>query len=101
MAETTPQSPPAENPLLRNAGALLANPYPLYAMLRANNPVFRLPIPAETGTGASSARLGRPMTPRWRGTDRPACPCARSRKWRWSTPRRDADWRRSAPSTRS
>jgi cytochrome P450 len=40
-----PRLNPLENP------ALLANPYPLYAMLRASNPVFRLPIPVETGAG--------------------------------------------------
>jgi len=38
------------NPLVANP-QLLANPYPLYAMLRASNPVFRLPIPVETGAG--------------------------------------------------
>jgi cytochrome P450 len=38
------------NPLLANP-QLLADPYPLYAMLRSNNPVFRLPIPVETGAG--------------------------------------------------
>jgi cytochrome P450 len=37
------------NPLLQ--AGLLADPYPLYAMLRASNPVFRLPIPVETGAG--------------------------------------------------
>jgi cytochrome P450 len=30
---------------------LLANPYPLYAMLRRNNPVFRIPIPGAEGPG--------------------------------------------------
>ncbi len=42
---TGPRLNPLENP------ALLANPYPLYAMLRQSNPVFRLPIPVETGAG--------------------------------------------------
>jgi cytochrome P450 len=51
LAEPTPATPsgprlnPLENP------ALLANPYPLYTMLRQSNPVFRLPIPVETGAG--------------------------------------------------
>jgi cytochrome P450 len=44
-APTGPQLNPLQNP------ALLADPYPLYAMLRATNPVFRLPIPVETGAG--------------------------------------------------
>jgi cytochrome P450 len=30
---------------------LLANPYPMYAMLRRNNPVFRIPIPGVEGPG--------------------------------------------------
>ncbi|MEN8185126.1 MAG: cytochrome P450, partial [Myxococcota bacterium] len=38
------------NPLLENP-QLLSNPYPLYALLRDGNPVFRLPIPVETGAG--------------------------------------------------
>jgi cytochrome P450 len=40
-----PNLNPLQNP------ALLANPYPFYAMLRSTNPVFRLPIPVETGAG--------------------------------------------------
>jgi cytochrome P450 len=44
-APTGPQLNPLQNP------ALLANPYPFYAALRQANPVFRLPIPAETGAG--------------------------------------------------
>src|SRR5512134_2761888 len=42
-------SGPALNPLQNPA--LLANPYPFYAALRAANPVFKLPIPVETGAG--------------------------------------------------
>jgi hypothetical protein len=30
---------------------MLANPYPLYAMLRASNPVFKLPVPVDVGAG--------------------------------------------------
>jgi len=33
------------------AGPLLENPYPLYAMLRASNPVFAVPVPADVGAG--------------------------------------------------
>ena len=33
------------------AGPLLENPYPLYATLRASNPVFAVPVPAEVGAG--------------------------------------------------
>jgi pimeloyl-[acyl-carrier protein] synthase len=33
------------------AGPLLANPYPLYATLRASNPVFSVPVPADVGAG--------------------------------------------------
>jgi pimeloyl-[acyl-carrier protein] synthase len=47
MAASAPDDP--ANPLLNPQ--LLANPYPLYAMLRASNPVFRLPVPIETGAG--------------------------------------------------
>jgi cytochrome P450 len=51
MAEATNPAPGfGGNPLLDNPG-LLANPYPLYAMLRSTNPVFRPPIQAETGAG--------------------------------------------------
>ena len=31
--------------------AMLANPYPLYALLRASNPVFKVPVPVEVGAG--------------------------------------------------
>jgi cytochrome P450 len=48
-APTTPQGPAVANPLQNPA--LLANPYPFYAALRANNPVFRVPAPIETGAG--------------------------------------------------
>jgi cytochrome P450 len=44
-----PAAPPFSNPLANPA--LLANPYPFYAMLRQANPVFRVPIPVETGAG--------------------------------------------------
>jgi pimeloyl-[acyl-carrier protein] synthase len=47
-AMTAPAAPnlnPLQNP------ALLADPYPFYAMLRGTNPVFRLPVPIETGAG--------------------------------------------------
>lgn len=50
MAEPVSASPFATSPLLANP-ALQANPYLLYATLRSNNPVLRLPIPAETGAG--------------------------------------------------
>jgi len=36
---------PLQNP------ALLANPYPFYALVRQANPVLRAPIPADTGAG--------------------------------------------------
>ena len=49
-APSTPSTPGAPaNPLLDPA--VQANPYALYAMLRKNNPVFRLPVPVETGAG--------------------------------------------------
>jgi cytochrome P450 len=44
-----PAVPPFANPLANPA--LLADPYPFYAALRQANPVFRLPIPVETGAG--------------------------------------------------
>lgn len=44
-----PGAPPFANPLANPA--LLANPYPFYALLRQSNPVFRAPIPVETGAG--------------------------------------------------
>jgi len=50
MAESAPApSAPPVNPLTNPA--LLANPYPFYAMLRQSNPVLRLPLPVETGAG--------------------------------------------------
>ena len=48
MAAAAPATPfpnPFANP------QLLADPYPLYAMLRANNPVFRVPIPDPESPG--------------------------------------------------
>jgi cytochrome P450 len=41
----TPNLNPLQNP------AMLANPYAFYALMRGANPVFRLPIPVETGAG--------------------------------------------------
>ncbi|HTO53801.1 MAG TPA: cytochrome P450, partial [Myxococcota bacterium] len=32
-------------------GPMLENPYPLYAMLRASQPVFRVPVPVDVGAG--------------------------------------------------
>jgi pimeloyl-[acyl-carrier protein] synthase len=49
MAAPTSPAAPNLNPLQNPA--LLANPYSFYAMLRATNPVFRLPVPVETGAG--------------------------------------------------
>ena len=49
MAATVPTPGAAPNPLQNPA--LLANPYPFYAMIRQSNPVFRLPLPGETGAG--------------------------------------------------
>jgi pimeloyl-[acyl-carrier protein] synthase len=46
-ASAPPSVPP--NPLQNPA--LLANPYGFYALLRQSNPVFRVPIPAESGAG--------------------------------------------------
>ena len=46
---SAPTPPPFANPLANPA--LLANPYPFYALLRQSNPVFRAPIPVETGAG--------------------------------------------------
>ncbi|HEX2486126.1 MAG TPA: hypothetical protein VHQ66_12535, partial [Myxococcota bacterium] len=46
---SAPTSPPFANPLANPA--LLANPYPFYTLLRQSNPVFRAPIPVETGAG--------------------------------------------------
>src|SRR5262245_38149483 len=51
-------SAPAASPTGPFAGApsfftsqLLENPYPLYAMLRASQPVFQVPVPADVGAG--------------------------------------------------
>src|SRR6266850_8166202 len=52
---STPAASPATSPLASApgffAGPLLANPYPLYATLRASNPVFTVPVPADVGAG--------------------------------------------------
>ncbi len=45
MAQATPAFNPFANP------QLIANPYPLYAMLRSNNPVLKAPVPVEAGAG--------------------------------------------------
>jgi len=50
MTEPASERPAAAPPLFANP-ALQANPYALYATLRDSNPVFRLPIPVETGAG--------------------------------------------------
>jgi cytochrome P450 len=47
---TTPTASPASAPAFF-AGPMLENPYPLYAMLRASNPVFQVPVPADVGAG--------------------------------------------------
>ncbi len=44
-----PSLPLGGNPLANPA--LLENPYPFYAALRSNNPIFRVPAPIETGAG--------------------------------------------------
>lgn len=50
MADSAaPAPPPFANPFANPK--LLADPYPLYAMLRSNNPVFRAPIPGHDGPG--------------------------------------------------
>ena len=52
MAEpTAPATPPPGLPNPFQNPQLLADPYPLLAMLRANNPVFRAPIPGHDGPG--------------------------------------------------
>ncbi len=48
MAEATPAGPA----LLLQSPQFLENPYPIYALLRKTNPVFRAPIPGHTGPGA-------------------------------------------------
>jgi cytochrome P450 len=49
MAQASP-TPPGANPLL--SPELLADPYPLYRMLRSASPVFRVPIPGHAGPGS-------------------------------------------------
>ncbi len=49
MSEATP-FPTGGNPLLANP-LFQQNPYALYGMLRESNPVFRPPVPIETGAG--------------------------------------------------
>ena len=44
-------APVASAPAFFVDPGMLANPYPLYAMLRASNPVFKLPVPVEVGAG--------------------------------------------------
>src|SRR5215469_13142193 len=51
MSTSAPGSPAIPSPLPMIGEELLANPYPLYAMLRRNNPVFRIPIPGSEGPG--------------------------------------------------
>ena len=52
MAEAAPSfAPGVGNPLANPA--FLANPYPVYALLRATTPVFRPPIPGYEGPGAA------------------------------------------------
>jgi cytochrome P450 len=48
MAEANPAGPA----LLLQSPQFLADPYPVYAMFRKTNPVFRAPIPGHTGPGA-------------------------------------------------
>jgi cytochrome P450 len=44
-------APPGPAELFANP-QFLANPYPVYAMFRSTNPVFRVPVPSHTGPGA-------------------------------------------------
>ena len=44
-------APAASAPAFFVDPGMLANPYPLYAMLRASNPVFKLPVPVDVGAG--------------------------------------------------
>jgi cytochrome P450 len=44
-------APSASAPAFFVDPGMLANPYPLYAMLRASNPVFKLPVPVDVGAG--------------------------------------------------
>ena len=48
---STPAAPQAASAAAFFAGPLLANPYPLYAMLRSSQPVFRVPVPVDVGAG--------------------------------------------------
>jgi pimeloyl-[acyl-carrier protein] synthase len=43
-------APAASAPSFFAAG-MLENPYPLYAMLRSSNPVFKVPVPVDVGAG--------------------------------------------------
>jgi cytochrome P450 len=51
MSAATPAPSPAGSAPAFFAGPLLENPYPLYASLRASNPVFAVPVPADVGAG--------------------------------------------------
>jgi len=54
MSQSSPSSvSPSGGPGLGSAfgASFFADPYPLYAALRQNQPVFRLPIPADVGAG--------------------------------------------------
>src|SRR5215470_6958069 len=48
---TAPSAAPAPGVSAFFSSGLLENPYPLYAMLRASNPVFKLPVPVDVGAG--------------------------------------------------
>ena len=48
---SAPAASPVSSPAALFAGPLLENPYPLYAGLRASNPVFAVPVPADVGAG--------------------------------------------------
>src|SRR3990172_6669321 len=48
MTQATPSGPE----LLLQSPQFLEDPYPIYAMFRRTNPVFRAPIPNHTGPGA-------------------------------------------------
>jgi len=49
-APNTSPAPAASAPTFFSAG-LVENPYALYAMLRASNPVFKVPVPVPVGAG--------------------------------------------------